>query len=68
MGFTNTSYTDVINSLVKSNINILQNPLYLFNDKKATITDYYNKDVNKRAWRLHSAKPTLSSSTAPYFN
>lgn len=47
MGFTNTNYTDVINSLVKSNINILQNPLYLFNDKKATITDYYNKDVNK---------------------
>ena len=27
----------------------------------------YNEDVNKRARRLHSAKPTLSSSTAPYF-
>lgn len=47
MGFSNTNYTDVINSLVKSNINILQNPLYIFNDKKVTITDYYNKDVNK---------------------
>lgn len=46
MGFTNTNYTDVINSLVKTNINILQNPLYIFNDKKATVVDYYNKDVN----------------------
>ena len=46
MGFTNTQYTDAIQSLVNSSINIMDNPLYLFNDKRATIVDYYNKDVN----------------------
>lgn len=46
MGFTNTTYTDVVDSFVKSNINIIKNPMYIFNDKKPTIVKYYNKDIN----------------------
>lgn len=46
MGFTNTQYTDAVKSMVGTNINILQNPLYIFNDKKPTIVTYYNKSIN----------------------
>lgn len=45
MPFINTTYTDVVDSFVKSNINIIKNPMYIFNDKKPTIVKYYNKDI-----------------------
>ena len=47
MGFINTKYTDAVDSMVKSSINIINNPLYIFNDKPATVVDYYNKDINE---------------------
>ena len=45
MGFTNTIYTDAIKAFTKTNIDLLNNPMYIFNDKKATIVDYYNKST-----------------------
>lgn len=46
MGFINTTYTDSVKAFTKTNIDLLNNPMYNFNDKKATIVDYYNKDIN----------------------
>lgn len=46
MGFTNTKYNDAVNAFVDTNKQIIKNPLYLFTDKKPTITDYMNRDEN----------------------
>ncbi len=46
MPFINTVYTDAIKAFTKTNIDLLENPMYKFNDKNATVVDYYNKDIN----------------------
>lgn len=46
MPFINTVYTDAVKAFTKTNLDLLENPMYKFNDKKATVVDYYNKDIN----------------------
>lgn len=48
--FINTTHTDNINQLVKSTKSLLNNPFYLYNNKPATIVDYYN--INKEMTTL----------------
>lgn len=43
--FLNTQYYDTVDSLVKMNEDLVQNPFYLYNDKKCTKVKYYN--INK---------------------
>lgn len=45
MAFTNTKYTDTINSLIDGFKDKLKNPYYLYSDLKATPTIYYNQNV-----------------------
>lgn len=46
MPFINTNYTDAIKAFTQTHLDLLDNPMYKFNDKNATIVDYYNKDIN----------------------
>lgn len=43
--FINTEYFDAMDSVVKLHQDLLQNPFYLYNDKKGTKVEYYN--INK---------------------
>lgn len=43
--FINTQYSDTIDNLVNINHDLINNPFYLFNDKKGTKVKYYN--INK---------------------
>lgn len=45
--FINTQYKNTIDSLVEGLKKRLDNPYYLFTDKKASIVDYYNTNVEK---------------------
>lgn len=45
--FINTQYKNTIDSLVEGLKNKLNNPYYLFTDKKACIVDYYNRNITK---------------------
>lgn len=45
--FINTEYKDTINSIVDGFKERLKNPYYVYNDKKATIVTYYNRNVTK---------------------
>lgn len=45
--FINTQYKDTINSLVDGFKKRLENPYYIFTDKKATIVTYYNQNTSK---------------------
>lgn len=47
MPFINTAHKNTIDSLVEGLKEKLNNPYYLFNDKKATIVDYYNINIEK---------------------
>lgn len=46
MAFINTTYTDAVKSFVDTNKQIIKNPLALFDNKKPTIADYINTDIN----------------------
>lgn len=45
--FINTTYYDTQNALVQMNQDLVQNPFYLFNDKKGTRVKYYNINDEK---------------------
>lgn len=45
MGFTNTKYTDTIDSLIEGFKEKLKNPHYLYSSLKATPTNYYNQNI-----------------------
>lgn len=45
--FINTKYYDTVDSLVKINEDLVQNPFYSFNDKKCTKVKYYNINNEK---------------------
>lgn len=45
--FINTQYKNTIDSLVDGLKAKLDNPYYIFTDKKACIVDYYNRNINK---------------------
>lgn len=46
MAFINTTYTDAVKSFVDTNKQIIKNPLALFDNKKPTVADYINTDIN----------------------
>ena len=45
--FINTKYYDTQESLVNMHQDLVQNPFYLFNDKKGTRVTYYNINTEK---------------------
>ena len=45
--FINTQYTDTVDNLVNMNHDLINNPFYLFNDKKGTKVKYYNINQDK---------------------
>src|SRR5574344_21548 len=45
--FINTQYFDTVDRIVDMNKDLIQNPLYLFSDKKATKVKYYNINQEK---------------------
>lgn len=52
--FINTSYYDGVDSVVDINKNLINNPFYIFSDKKPTKVDYYN---------INTAQTTLDPSS-----
>lgn len=54
--FTNTSYANTINNLVDAGKSRLDNPYYIFSDKKPTETNYYRQ--NKEASTLDDGSKT----------
>lgn len=47
MGLLNVTHNQVTQSLIDLQADLLKNPFYLFNDKKAIPVDYYNLNTNK---------------------
>lgn len=47
MGLLNVTHNQVTQSLLDLQSDLLKNPFYLFNDKKALPVDYYNINTNK---------------------
>ena len=47
MGLLNVAHNQVTQSLIDLQADLLKNPFYLFNDKKAIPVDYYNLNTNK---------------------
>lgn len=45
--FVNTKHSDSINTIVRGLQDILKNPYYVWSDKTATLTTYYNKNLEK---------------------
>ena len=45
--FINTQYYDTVDTIVQLNNDLVQNPFYLFNDKKCTKVKYYNINFEK---------------------
>ena len=46
--FTNTTYTNTVNSLIQAQKNILAtNPFLKFSDKKPTVVTYYKQNLEK---------------------
>lgn len=45
--FTNTTYTNTVDSLVKASKGVLNNPYYVFTDKKPTKVTYYKQNLEK---------------------
>lgn len=45
--FINTQYYDTVDTIVQMNTDLVQNPFYLFNDKKCTKVKYYNINNEK---------------------
>lgn len=45
--FTNKQYTNVVDSLVQANASKLNNPYYVFSDKKPTKVVYYKQNLKK---------------------
>ena len=52
--FINTQYTNAVESIVSTVKTNIQNPFYLYTDKKSTVVDYYN---------LNNTKSTLDESS-----
>ena len=58
MGFSNTTYNNTTNSLVSGFQNRLNNPYYMFSDKKPTVVTY---------WNINKAQSTVDEGTkTPY--
>lgn len=47
MGLLNMQHSEMTQSVIDLQADLLKNPFYLFNDKKATPVDYYNLDINR---------------------
>lgn len=47
MGLINTNHKDVVKSLANFQLDLIKNPYYLFNDKKAGIVTYFNLNKNR---------------------
>lgn len=47
MGLMNTTHKNIVQSMVNLQADLIKNPYYLFNDKKATIVDYYNLNTTR---------------------
>ena len=47
MGLVNTEHRVMTQSMIDLQKDLLKNPFYLFNDKKATPVDYYNINTNR---------------------
>lgn len=47
MALINTSHKEVVKSVADFKLSLLKNPYYLFNDKQATIVDYYNLNTTR---------------------
>ena len=47
MGLLNVTHNQVTQSLLDLQLDLLKNPFYLFNDKKAIPVDYYNLNTNQ---------------------
>ena len=47
MGLLNVTHTDMTQSMINLQSDLLKNPFYLFNDKKATPVDYYNVNTSR---------------------
>ena len=45
--FINTSYKNTINSIVETHKSKIDNPYYIFTDKKPTLVTYYNQNLHK---------------------
>ena len=45
--FTNTTYTNTVDSLVQASKGVLNNPYYVFTDKKPTKVTYYKQNLEK---------------------
>ena len=47
MGFSNTTYNNTTNNLVSGFQSRLNNPYYMFTDKKPTVTTYWNINLRQ---------------------
>lgn len=52
--FINKKHSNTISSIIEGTKKKLQNPYYLFTDKKATIVTYYNANINKTTFEKGS--------------
>ena len=59
MGLLNVSHNEVTQSVIDLQSDLLKNPYYLFNDRKATPVNYYNINTTRstldNALKQHSA-------------
>ena len=47
MGLINISHSQLTQSVIDLQADLIKNPFYLFNDKKGTPVDYYNINSNR---------------------
>ena len=64
MGFSNTTYNNTTNNLVSGFQNRLNNPYYMFTDKKPTVTTYWN--INLRQSTVDEGTKTLYDQIGKY--